>query len=100
VAIHTGLKRCNWIQKRQIEVNIMTTNELFVELSDEQQEIVAGGAIYSGGLNTYSSSFLNTVGFGGGSMASPLMASSGVNLVATNAATHTGTYYGGFQITP
>jgi hypothetical protein len=76
------------------------STELFIELSDEQQEVVSGGAIWSGVLDTYSSSVLNTAAFGGGSMASPLMASSGVNLVAANAATNTSTYYGGFHITP
>jgi hypothetical protein len=76
------------------------STKLFVELSDEQQEVVSGGSISSGSLYTSSSSVLNQVGFLGGSTATPMMATSGVGLVASNAYSNTSTYYGGFQIYP
>jgi hypothetical protein len=76
------------------------STKLFVELSDEQQEVVSGGSIWSGSLNTGSSSVLNQVHFVGGSTATPLMATSGVGLAASNAYSNTYTYYGGFQIYP
>ena len=76
------------------------STKLFVELSDEQQEIVSGGSISSGSLYTSSSSVLNQVGFLGGSTATPMMATSGVGLIASNAYSNTYTNYGGFQIYP
>jgi hypothetical protein len=76
------------------------STELFVDLSDEQQEVISGGSIWSGSLNTSSSSVLNQVAFLGGSTATPMMATSGVGLLASNAYSNTSTYYGGFQIFP
>jgi hypothetical protein len=74
--------------------------ELFVELSDKQQEVISGGSIWSGGLNTSSSSVLNQAHFVGGSTATPVMATSGVGLAASNAYSNTHTIYGGFLILP
>jgi hypothetical protein len=68
------------------------SGELFVELSDEQQEIVSGGALF--GLDLYSTTaqFQQVTGtVSGGSMAGPNGASSGamVSGGATNSSTTT-----------
>lgn len=74
--------------------------ELFTDLSEEQQESVAGGSITSLPILTLATATNNQVVFSGGSTATPLMASSGVNLQIANASSLSGTYYGGYQIIP
>jgi hypothetical protein len=75
-------------------------NNLLVDLSEEQQESVAGGLITSLPILTLASATHNQVVFSGGSTATPIMASSGINLQIANASSLTSTYYGGYQITP
>jgi hypothetical protein len=75
-------------------------SELFTDLSEEQQESVAGGSITSLPILTLATATNNQVVFSGGSTATPLMASSGVNLQIANASSLSGTYYGGYQIIP
>jgi hypothetical protein len=83
----------------QSEANVVF-NELLAELSEEQQESVAGGSITNLPILTLASATHNQVVFSGGSTATPMMASSGINLQIANVGSSTGTYYGGYQITP
>jgi hypothetical protein len=74
--------------------------ELLTDLTEEQQEIVAGGLMTSLPILTLATATNNQVVFSGGSTATPLMASSGVNLQIANASSLSSTYYGAYQITP
>lgn len=84
----------------QVEVTIMSSDELFVELSDKEQEVVAGGAIAQGSFLTTATSVNNILGFTGGSQASAAGASSGVTLAAGNVVNSTLTVLGPVVITP
>ena len=66
------------------------SNELFVELSDEQQEIVAGGASFNLGTYSTTAQFQQVIGsVGGASTAGPTGATSGA--VISGGATNTST---------
>jgi hypothetical protein len=68
------------------------SNEFFVELSDEQQEIVSGGASFNLGQYSTTAQFQQVLGsVGGASMAGPTGAGSGavVGGGATNTSTTT-----------
>jgi hypothetical protein len=82
----------------KFEVTIMS-NELFVELSDEQQEIVAGGASFSLGQYLTQSQFQQVVGsVGGASTAGPGGASSGAVISGGATNTSTSTLLAGLNI--
>jgi hypothetical protein len=76
------------------------SNELFVELNDEQQEVVSGGAIFQGPFLTTSTSVNNALLFAGGSAANAGGAASGVNTAAVNINNSTLTALGPVAIIP